>query len=99
MNFNLGHFWVIFGQNTKVIALLFGQKWLILITFQSAIKMNEFQFWSLLGDFWAKYQVFVVLRSYLICIHVVVVEREISLHAARKRAYLFLSETLQLDPR
>ena len=26
MNFNFGHFWVIFGQNTKVIALLFGQK-------------------------------------------------------------------------
>ena len=46
MNFNFGHFWVIFGQNTKVIALLFGQKWLNLITFQSAIKMNEFQLWS-----------------------------------------------------
>ena len=56
MNFNFGHFWVIFGQNTKVIALLFGHKWLILITFQSAIKMNEFQCWSFLGDFWAKYQ-------------------------------------------
>ena len=76
MNFNCGHFWVIFGQNTKVIAwyfahghfwvnfgqnikviaLLFGQKWLILITFQCAIKLNEFQFWSFLGDFWAKYQ-------------------------------------------
>ena len=56
MNFNFGHFWVIFGQNTKVIALLFGQNWLILITFQSAIKMNEFQFWSCLGDCWAKYQ-------------------------------------------
>ena len=56
MNFNFGHFWVIFGQNTKVIALPFGQKWLILITFQSAIKMNEFQLWSFLGDFWAKYQ-------------------------------------------
>ena len=40
---------VIFGQNTKVIALLFGQKWLIFITFQSAIKINEFQFWSFLG--------------------------------------------------
>ena len=55
-HFNFGHFWVIFGQNTKVIALPFGQKWLILITFQSAIKMNEFQLWSFLGDFWAKYQ-------------------------------------------
>ena len=27
----------------------FGQKWLIFITFQSAIKMNEFQFWSFFG--------------------------------------------------
>ena len=40
---------VIFWQHTKVIALLFGQKWLIFITFQSAIKINEFQFWSFLG--------------------------------------------------
>ena len=40
---------VIFGQNTKAIALLFGQKWLIFITFQCAIKMNEFQIWSCLG--------------------------------------------------
>ena len=56
MNFNCGHVWVTFGQNTKVIALLFGHKWLILITFQSAIKMNEFQIWSLLVEFWAKYQ-------------------------------------------
>ena len=37
---------VIFGQNTKAIALLLGQKWLIFITFQSAIKINQFQFWS-----------------------------------------------------
>ena len=37
---------VIFPQNTKVIALLFGQKSLIFITFQSAIKINQFQFWS-----------------------------------------------------
>ena len=36
---------VIFRQNTKAIALLFGEIWLIFITFQSAIKMNEFQFW------------------------------------------------------
>ena len=36
----------IFRQNTKAIALLSGHKWLIFITFQSAIKMNEFQFWS-----------------------------------------------------
>ena len=40
---------VIFWQNTKVIALLFGQKSLIFITFQSAIKINQFQFWSFFG--------------------------------------------------
>ena len=40
---------VIFRQNTKVIALLFGQKSLIIITFQSAIKINQFQFWSFFG--------------------------------------------------
>ena len=40
---------VIFRQNTKVIALLFGQKSLIFITFQSAIKINQFQFWSFFG--------------------------------------------------
>ena len=40
---------VIFGQNTKAIALLFGQTWLSFITFQSAIKFNEFQFRSFLG--------------------------------------------------
>ena len=39
------------GQNTKAIALLFGQKWLIFITFQSAIKINQFQFWSFLAHF------------------------------------------------
>ena len=37
---------VIFRQNTKVIALLFGQKSLIFITFQSAIKINQFQFFG-----------------------------------------------------
>ena len=37
---------VIFHQNTKAIALLFGQKSLIFITFQSAIKINQFQIWS-----------------------------------------------------
>ena len=41
--------WVIFGQNTKAIALLFGQNWLIFITFQCAIKINQFQFGSFLG--------------------------------------------------
>ena len=40
---------VIFRQNTKVIALLFGQKSLSFITFQSAIKINQFQFWSFFG--------------------------------------------------
>ena len=40
---------VIFRQNTKVIALLFGQTSLIFITFQSGIKINQFQFWSFLG--------------------------------------------------
>ena len=37
---------VICEQNTKAIALLFGQKCLIFITFQSAIKINQFQIWS-----------------------------------------------------
>ena len=41
---------VIFRQNTKVIALRFGQKSLIFITFQSAIKVNQFQFWSFVGN-------------------------------------------------
>ena len=40
---------VIFRQNTKFIALLFGQNSLIFITFQSAIKINQFQFWSFFG--------------------------------------------------
>ena len=37
---------LIFHQNTKAIALLFGQKCLIFITGQSAIKINRFQIWS-----------------------------------------------------
>ena len=40
---------VMFCQNTKAIALLFGQKWLIFISFQSAIRINQFQFWSFLA--------------------------------------------------
>ena len=40
---------VIFEQNTKAIALLFGQKWLIFITFQYPMKINQFQIWSLLS--------------------------------------------------
>ena len=38
-----------FRQNTKVIALAFGHKSLIFITFQSAIKINQCQFWSIFG--------------------------------------------------
>ena len=38
---------VICHQNTKAIALIFGQKCLILITCQSAIKINQCQIWSL----------------------------------------------------
>ena len=53
INFNFGHFSLMFGQNTKAIALLFGQNWLIFITFQSAIKINQFQFFA---HFWPKYQ-------------------------------------------
>ena len=37
---------IICHQNTKAIALLFGQKCLIYISFQSAIKINQFQIWS-----------------------------------------------------
>ena len=40
---------VIFWQNTKAIALLFGQKWLIFITFQCSIKINKFQIRSCFG--------------------------------------------------
>ena len=43
---------VIFGQNTKAIALLFGQKWLIFITFNLQSKSINFNF----GHFWPKYQ-------------------------------------------
>ena len=50
---------VIFWQNTKAIALRFGQKWLIFITFQSAIKINQFQIWSCL----AKYQGYSLLAK------------------------------------
>ena len=56
INFNFGHFSLICGQNTKAIALLFGQKCLIFITFQSAIKINQCQFWSFFAHCWAKYQ-------------------------------------------
>ena len=45
---------VIFEQNTKAIALLFGQKCLIFITFQSAIKINQFQIWYNSLTLWPK---------------------------------------------
>ena len=38
---------VIFRQTTKAIALLFAQDLLIFITFQCAIKINQFQFGSI----------------------------------------------------
>ena len=41
INFNFGHLSLIFGQNTKAIALLCGQNWLIVITFQCAIKIKS----------------------------------------------------------
>ena len=40
---------VICVQNTKAIALLFDQKSLIFMTFQSAIKINQCQMWSSLS--------------------------------------------------
>ena len=56
---------VIFEQNTKAIALLFGQKSLIFITFQCSININQFQIWSFLSKiprlqpyFLAKYRSF-----------------------------------------
>ena len=56
INFNFGHLSLIFGDNTKAIALLFGQNCLIFITFQSPIKINQFQFRSFFAHMWAKYQ-------------------------------------------
>ena len=40
---------VILEQDTKAIALLFGQKCLIFITFQCLIKINQFQIWSFMS--------------------------------------------------
>ena len=40
---------VIFPQNTKAIALLFGHTWLIFTTFQSTIKISQFHLWSIFG--------------------------------------------------
>ena len=56
IKFNFGHFSLSVGHNTKAIALLFGQHWLIFITFQSANKINQFQFRSFVAHFWPKYQ-------------------------------------------
>ena len=56
INFNFGHFWLIYGQTTKAIALLFGHKWLMFISFQSAIKRNQFHFLSFLAHLFGKYQ-------------------------------------------
>ena len=56
INFIVGHCSLIFGQSTKAITLLFGQNWVIFITFQSAIKINQFQFRSFFARFWATYQ-------------------------------------------
>ena len=40
---------VSFKQNTEAIVLLFGHKWLIGITFQCSININQFQIWSCIG--------------------------------------------------
>ena len=42
-------FLVKIGQNTKAIALLFGQNWPILATFHSTVEIWENDFWSKLG--------------------------------------------------
>ena len=56
INVNFGHLSLIFGQKSKAIALLFGKHWLIVITFQSGIKVNQFQFGSYVAHIWRKYQ-------------------------------------------
>ena len=53
---------VSFRRNTKVIALLFGQKSLIFITFQSAIKINQFQCWSFIGKI-PRLQLYVLAKN------------------------------------
>ena len=40
---------VILRQITKAIALLFGHSWILFITFQSTININQCQFWSFFG--------------------------------------------------
>ena len=54
-NQNLWNWFLVkIGQNTKPIALLFGQNWPILSTFHCKIK----SLWKFLGQFWAKYQAY-----------------------------------------
>ena len=49
-NQNLWNWFLVkIGQNTKAIALLFGENWLILATFQSTIKICEIDFWWKMG--------------------------------------------------
>ena len=50
-NQNLWNWFLVkIGQNTKPIALLFGQNWPILSTFHCKIKIFEIDFWSKLGQ-------------------------------------------------
>ena len=44
-------FFVKIGQNTKPIALIFGQNWPILAIFYSTIKINQMDFSSKLGKY------------------------------------------------
>ena len=66
-NFKFGHLWMIFEQTTKAIALLFGQKCLIFITFQSAIKINQVQSWSFLSHFWPNSKAIALV----VCSHII----------------------------
>ena len=49
---NQSQFWSVLGKIPRPIALLFGQIWLVFITFQSTSKSINLNF----GQFWAKYQ-------------------------------------------
>ena len=49
-NQNVVHWFLVkIRQNTKPIALLFGENWPILATFHSTIKIWENDFWSKIG--------------------------------------------------
>ena len=54
INFNFGHFWLIYGQTTKAIALLFGHKWLISSVFNLQSNAINFTFWSFLAHLFGK---------------------------------------------